>query len=166
MATIVFALLDFVLGALIFLALAAVSIATIRVFRVGGLDGTPLIDLRLLFKDVGDNPHAYWWLYATYFSTLLPTVLHAFFAGLGLFDVVVLRVSGRAEAIVRGARKAELSRKLVTSIGYIIGGYIVGALAVAAALFGIYWFITFNGAVVANGVFWLMIEWAKLIGAL
>ena len=43
---------------MIFLGLAAASVAAIRIYRIGGLDATPLIDLGLLFNDIAAEPHA------------------------------------------------------------------------------------------------------------
>ena len=82
-------------------------IATIRL--VAGLGGPAPLDLALIFGDartpgsIRADPHAYWWLYATFLSTLLPTFLHLM---LGVFSLPFFTPHRLRHWIARGLEKA------------------------------------------------------------
>ncbi|MFK7944958.1 MAG: hypothetical protein AB8B85_18895 [Paracoccaceae bacterium] len=88
---------DFIGGALIFtlLVTAMMGIAALTHWP----DGTPLLDLGNLLTDIRAHPGDYWWLYLTFLTTLLPTVLHL---GIALFATVVEMWPGLRAFIVDG----------------------------------------------------------------
>ena len=73
---------DLVAGIVTFFGLGCSMIATVAL--VSAIGGPALIDLDVVLGDatvpgsVLQDPHAYWWLYVTFLSTLLPTAIHAF----------------------------------------------------------------------------------------
>ena len=79
-----FGLVDIVAGAATFFGLGFAMIGTVALVKA--LGGPKLIDLGVLLGPRGipdailTDPNAYWWLYLTFLSTLLPTVIHGFIA--------------------------------------------------------------------------------------
>lgn len=79
-----FGLVDLLAGVATFFALGFAMIGTVALVKAMG--GPELINLFVLLGPPGipnailTDPHAYWWLYLTFLSTLLPTVLHGFIA--------------------------------------------------------------------------------------
>ncbi len=49
--------------------------------------GAPLASLNEIFTGIASNPDSYWWLYLTFFSTLVPTLLHL---GVASFSFIAL----------------------------------------------------------------------------
>ena len=76
-STLALAAFDLVIGLALFVGLGCAAIMLIDLMRVGGPGGKTLIDLPALLADIQRAPGAYWWLYATFLSTLIPTALHA-----------------------------------------------------------------------------------------
>ena len=79
-----FGLYDLGAGALTFFGLGFAMVGTVALVKA--FDGPVLIDLGVLLGSAGTpnailtDPHAYWWRYVTFLSTLLPTVLHGVIA--------------------------------------------------------------------------------------
>ncbi|MEL7471305.1 MAG: hypothetical protein AAFN27_22825 [Pseudomonadota bacterium] len=89
-----FGLYDLGAGAATFFGLGFAMVGTVALVKA--FDGPVLIDLDLLLSSdcrsgappsfnecrgaILTEPHAYWWLYVTFLSTLLPTVLHGVIA--------------------------------------------------------------------------------------
>lgn len=94
---------DLLGAALLFLGLGCATVAVLHLARTG--DGAPLVPLAGetgLFQDMRDNPRSYLWLYLTFLSTLLPTVLHA---GLALFAGPALVLFGANRWIAARLRR-------------------------------------------------------------
>jgi len=75
-------------------ALAAIALfaglvmaAILVVHWVRDSNGTPLTTLNDIFTGIARDPHSYWWLYLTFFSTLVPTLLHL---GVASFSFIAL----------------------------------------------------------------------------
>jgi hypothetical protein len=75
----VLALGDVVAAAVFFTALGCTLIAAVH--GLNQLAHPDLLDLQGLFDGVRAAPGQYWWLYATIFTTLVPTFLHIAVAG-------------------------------------------------------------------------------------
>ena len=58
----------------------------------------PLVDFAALFADIRGEPRAYWWLYVTIFTTLLPTLAHLVLAS---FSFIIAFMPERAARFVR-----------------------------------------------------------------
>lgn len=59
------------------LLFALLGMATIFfLFNVGSDSGEPIIAFPAVFSSIRSDPNAYWWLYVSFFSTLIPTVIH------------------------------------------------------------------------------------------
>jgi len=50
-------------------------------------NGAPLVSLNEIFNGIALAPESYWWLYLTFFSTLIPTLLHL---GVASFSFIAL----------------------------------------------------------------------------
>ncbi len=81
-----YGLYDFAAALLLFLALGATLTAVIA--GMNRMAGVQILDLGALFAGLHTDPHAYWWLYAMVFSTILPTALHACLSLLGAQGLV------------------------------------------------------------------------------
>ena len=81
-----YGLADFGIACILFLALGAAL--TLLITAMNALAGTTLFDLGSLFAGIHTEPHAYWWLYAMVFSTILPTALHGLLSLLGLQGIM------------------------------------------------------------------------------
>jgi hypothetical protein len=71
---------DLLAGLVIFLSLGCAIIVVVAFMPVRGVDGYGrLLDLPVLFSDLdGPAMQEHWWLLVMLFSTLLPTLIHAF----------------------------------------------------------------------------------------
>jgi hypothetical protein len=78
------ALFDVVAAALIFCAMIVCMLLLLAF--VTNSDGSRAFDLSALFADIDSDPAAYWWLYLTFLTPLVPTVLHL---GLSAFGIVM-----------------------------------------------------------------------------
>jgi hypothetical protein len=78
------ALFDVVAAALIFCAMIVCMLLLLAF--VTNSDGSRAFDLSALFADINSDPAAYWWLYLTFLTPLVPTVLHL---GLSAFGIVM-----------------------------------------------------------------------------
>ncbi|MEM6621330.1 MAG: hypothetical protein AAF674_03820 [Pseudomonadota bacterium] len=93
--TLGFSLIDLNAAVLLFLALGCAAIVVIHLMNLSGIGGLVLLsggvaitqehcqELSMhanLFQAVRTCPADYWWLYATFFSTLAPTVMHLIIA--------------------------------------------------------------------------------------
>jgi hypothetical protein len=76
---IVLAVSDVIAAAVLFVALGCTLIAAVH--GLNQLADPDLLDLQTLFDGVRAAPGQYWWLYATIFTTLVPTFLHFAVAG-------------------------------------------------------------------------------------
>lgn len=163
--TLGFAALDLALGALIFVALGCASIAALHALRDG--DGKALLDLPAVFADIAARPHAYWWLYATYFSTLLPTVLHAMIASAAFFDIFVTGAAAAARRALATSDPAEMDRAILAAGARIKLAQALGVVAGVAVSAGLIYLLTIGGAQsIAWNMFLFFVWFAKAIGAL
>ena len=163
--TLDYAALDLVLGALLFLGLGCASIAAIHFLRAA--DGRPLLDLQELFTDIALRPQAYWWLYATYFSTLLPTVCHVVIVGAAFMDIFVRGASEKAKRALLIAEPADLDAALRSAAirTWVAQGF--GLIVGAAFSAGLVYVLAFGwGSAIAGAMFDLFILFARTIGAL
>ncbi len=101
---------------------------------LNGLGAAPLLDLGALFTDIRGDPGAYWWLYVTLFSTLLPTLLHfvlaSFSALLAIMpEGVALFIRRHLARVEEDAVAKALAFWTLSTIGF---------LAIAAVAFGVY----------------------------
>lgn len=63
------------------------------------MSGARMIDLGAVFADIRARPDDYWWLYVTFISTLLPTLMHL---ALAAFGTVIQGWEGLRRYIVEG----------------------------------------------------------------
>lgn len=163
--TLDYALLDLLLGALLFLGLGCASIAAIHLLRTA--DGLPLLNLAEIFTDIAQRPEAYWWLYATYFSTLLPTILHVVIVGAAFADIFVGRVAEKTKRALLIAQPAELDSTLRSLVIRTWIAQTFGLALGVAFSAGLIYLIAFGGgSIVASTMFDLFIGFAQLIGAI
>lgn len=78
------AVFDVLAAVLIFCAMIVCMLLTLAF--VTNSDGSWAFDLSALFADINADPAAYWWLYLTFLTPLVPTVLHL---GLSAFGIVM-----------------------------------------------------------------------------
>ncbi|MCI4663801.1 MAG: toll/interleukin-1 receptor domain-containing protein [Neomegalonema sp.] len=141
--TILLALFDLFAGLALFVGLGCASIWAIHMLRVGGPAGPTLIDLKAVLLDIQAQPWSYGWLYFTYFSTLIPTMIHAYAAIGALLDY---RAGGAArylaarlpdapeaerEAIVDEAKRRIWAASLLAAP--------LGVLAVLGLVLALFW---------------------------
>ena len=99
--TVLYSVGDLIAAAVLFAALGCAAIAFIHLLN--SVAEVPLMRFEPsaggapdgLFRQIANNPHDFWWLYATFFSTLLPTAIHVLIA---LFAIgpALLVMGGRA----------------------------------------------------------------------
>ena len=94
--TLKWSLVDLLTAAALFAALLFSTIILLHYVR--SLDGTPLASLNAIFKGIATNPQSYWWLYMTFFSTLIPTLVHL---GIASFSFVALAPAPVQRAFAR-----------------------------------------------------------------
>ena len=124
-------------SALVFFALLGLALVTM-IQWLNGLGAAPLLDLGALFADIRADPGAYWWLYVTLFSTLLPTLLHfvlaSFSALLAIMpESVALFIRKQLPRVEEDAVAKALAFWTLSTIGF---------LAIAAVAFGLYGLVT------------------------
>ncbi|MEM0942761.1 MAG: hypothetical protein AAGI70_02325 [Pseudomonadota bacterium] len=120
---------DLILGLAVFALLGTAILGC--VVLVAALGGPPLIDLEVLFGDattegsIRHDPRAYWWLYATFLSTLLPTAAHL---GVGIFSLGLLSIPPLSRAIADGLEEGDTPRGRAATL------MLVAALAASPSL--------------------------------
>ncbi len=75
-------LIDVVAALILFTALGAALVLVVA--GANWLAGVPLFPLAPLFSGLRDDPAAYYWLFATLFSTIVPTAAHVIVAAFSL----------------------------------------------------------------------------------
>ncbi len=158
------ALVDLLIGAALFVMLGCASVLAVYVARTG--DGNALIDLGDLFARISADPHAFWWLYATFFSTLLPTILHLFIAATALFDGAVTAVAPRVDANLTKAIEDKHVDAAVSSLRWLAAGQTFGVVATVFTLWTALWALLAHGQRFAGGLFEMFAVFARLIGAI
>lgn len=160
---------DLAAGTAVFFALGCAMIGTVRL--VAALGGPVLIDLPLMLGDYAtpgslrNDPHAYWWLYATFLSTLLPTFLHLV---LGVFSLPFFtprwlryRIAGGLERAGQGDGPA--GRWSCIALSATLG---LAFTATAAAIWygarALWYFYPHIG----EAILWVFVALARAIGAL
>ena len=78
-------LIDLLAAILLLVVLSLFTILALHFVR--SLDGKPLVSLNAVFTGIINDPKSYWWLYLTFFSTLIPTLVHF---SVGCFSFVAL----------------------------------------------------------------------------
>jgi hypothetical protein len=78
-------LIDAAGAAVLFAGLVLSAIYTVHYVRDS--NGAPLASLNAIFTGIARDPDSYWWLYLTFFSTLVPTLLHL---GVACFSFITL----------------------------------------------------------------------------
>jgi hypothetical protein len=78
-------LIDALAACVLFAGLVLSAILLVHLVRDG--NGAPLTNLNDIFKGIANVPNKYWWLYLTFFSTLVPTLLHL---GIACFSFIAL----------------------------------------------------------------------------
>lgn len=162
--TLALAALDLIVGGVIFVCLGAAAIAAIHVLRTS--TGQALLDLPDFFTRLAANPGDFWWLYATFFSTLLPTVLHAFVASTAVFDGLIGAVAPRSMEALMQADASGVQGKARFAVNLLALGQAAGLVAAVLLAWTLLWALTLQGLNVASVVFDLLTVWAKMIGAL
>lgn len=90
------ALADLGGAAVLFVLLGVALVTSVHVLNEIGAGS--LFDLGELFASLRREPEAYWWLYVTFFSTLVPTLLHLMLAA---FAAILALIPERAADFVR-----------------------------------------------------------------
>lgn len=120
-------------SALGFFALLGLALLTM-VQWLNALGAAPLLDLAALFADLRADPGAYWWLYVTIFSTLLPTLLHLVLACFSALLAVM--PEGAALFIRRQLPLVEADAMAKAAAFWSLST--IGFMAIAAVAFGLY----------------------------
>lgn len=141
--------------------LVGLGFATIAVVHLARAPGAPgLIDLGALFADLRDPAaaHDYYWLYFCFFSTLLPTALHAGVGAFGLFTLVSERLGRNIAAGLASGSETEgrMASDALT---------LCAALAVWAPAFLLWQAVALFGRPLLDALLWLMEGFALGIGA-
>lgn len=89
-------LIDALAACALFTGLVLAAILIVHLVRDG--NGDPLTNLNVIFKGIAEAPNAYWWLYLTFFSTLIPTLLHL---GIASFGFIALAPAPLQRELVR-----------------------------------------------------------------
>lgn len=159
------AVLDLVIGALIFIALACTTLFFTTFAK--NETGVFYLELGPLFTEIALSPEKYWWLYATFFSTILPTLFHAFAASTAIYDGALSVVAPRALASLEKADAQQLRSEARWGVRLLAGAQTAGLVSAVFLTWTLLWALTAGGASsVAAMVFDLLIYWSKLIGAL
>jgi len=160
---------DLIAGAAVFVLLGWAVIATVRL--VTGLGGPALIDLALIFGDddtagsLREDPHSYWWLYATFLSTLLPTFLHLM---LGVFSLPFFTPRWLRFRIAKGLEKAGQGDGPAGRAACLVLCLTLAAsfTATAAILFYGAWGLWYSFPTIGENILWLFEVFARAIGAI
>jgi hypothetical protein len=120
-------------SALGFFALLGLTLVTM-VHWLNGLDAAPLLDLGALFADIRADPGAYWWLYVSIFSTLLPTLLHFVLASFS----ALLAVMRESVALFIRRQLPRIDEDALAKAAAFWTLSTIGFLAIAAVAFGLY----------------------------
>lgn len=126
-----------VVGAIFFFALLGLALVTM-VHWLNALAAAPLLDLGGLLSDIRADPGAYWWLYVTIFSTLLPTLLHLMLASFTF--LLTIMPNGLTLFIRRQLPRIETDEVAKALVFWPLST--VGFLAIAAVAFGFYGLVT------------------------
>jgi len=144
----VFGALDVGLALAFFVLLRGVLV--VLVVAMNEVAGTDLVDLQSVFADLrnGDRAGDYWWLYATIFSTLVPTLLHL---SIALWSL---------GALVPDTLRAWVARGVDAAAGdaYAHTGAVLGLTALAT------WTLLVPPALTL-GAGWLLVSWFPALGA-
>jgi len=116
--TFLYGLGDLAIALIYFTGLGFALVLTITVFNT--VSQTPILDLGETLLDIRENPGSYWWLYAGFFSTLLPTFLHF---GIACFSIIAWvpgreKIAGMIEHPTHGGKNA-IGQILLSLIGTI-----------------------------------------------
>ncbi|NBB70520.1 MAG: hypothetical protein GVY33_09410, partial [Alphaproteobacteria bacterium] len=125
------------------------GLLVVLVVAMNAAAGTDVVDLQGLFADLrsGERGGDYWWLYATIFSTLVPTLVHLSIALWSLGAMVPGAVRGW---IARGVEAAE-------GDAYAHTGAVLGLTALAT------WTLLVP-PVLTLGAGWLLVSWFPALG--
>ena len=136
--TILYGAGDLAAAAMFFVALGLTLIAVITLMN--SYVATAIVDLEETLKDIRRNPGEYWWLYISFFSTLIPTFAHF---TISLFSLVwVIPLGWRENVAKMMDDKANANRRkvwaplLLTCFAtFAVVGPILIAILVGAALY-------------------------------
>ena len=124
-------LVDALAAAALFAGLVVSVILTVYWVRDGG--GRPLIDLNAVFKGIAADPNRYWWLYLSFFSTLIPTLLHL---GIACFSFVALAPAPLQRMIAGWI--GEMDRNGFANLGARAALPLIVTLSIAMPFLGLY----------------------------
>lgn len=140
LAAILTAAVDLIVGIGLFLALVFGSVLAVHLFNLAFTERQEIISIWFLLNGIRAAPADYAWLFATYFSTLIPTALHLFAAIGAVVDTFLTRpVLRKREAEMRPEELERLALKArdASVISYVIAVQL-GCLLVAAAIWGFF----------------------------
>ncbi|MEM7498447.1 MAG: hypothetical protein AAF371_10710 [Pseudomonadota bacterium] len=156
----VIALLDLLAAAALFLGLKITAVLLLLGFNMaaGGGPTAGLVDLPTLLDDIEGNPHAYWWLYLGFMTTLLPTFFHVF---VGLWSVGgwLPRSAGRWLAMRAPHFEEDRFEQLLLWLGATVYATIAVALPVLVgwyAWLGVVWAYPQAGGALLDIARWLL----------
>ncbi|MEQ8602281.1 MAG: hypothetical protein RIB45_03100 [Marivibrio sp.] len=132
---------------MLFLALGAALTATIA--GLNGLAGVPILDLGVLFAGLHSDPHAYWWLYAMVFSTIVPTAVHGGLSLLGAQALAPLWARRPAARLLTDGDRAWKAVAAPLAVGAMWAGPFLSA---ALILWGL-WTIGADALAAAGGFY-------------
>ncbi|MEO0810432.1 MAG: hypothetical protein AAFW82_07320, partial [Pseudomonadota bacterium] len=124
-------LIDALAAALLFAGLVLAAILLVHWVRTG--DGEALADLNAIFRGIADDPHSYWWLYLTFFSTLIPTLLHL---GVACFSFIALAPAPLQRALAGWVSAMDRNGFANRGARYILP--LIATLAIALPFLGLY----------------------------
>jgi hypothetical protein len=159
----VFGTLDVSLALAFFVVLRGVLIVLVVAMNTAA--GTDLVNLQSLFADLrsGERAGDYWWLYATIFSTLVPTLVHLSIALWSLGAMVPGAVRGW---VARGIDAAEGDAYAHTGAVLGLTALATSTLLVPPALtLGAGWLLVSGFPALGAGYLWLFERLAELLGA-
>ncbi len=152
------ALIDAAAALAILVGLGFATVAVVHLARAPGAPG--LIDLGALFADLRDPAaaHDYYWLYFCFFSTLLPTALHAGVGAFGLFTLVSKRLGRNIAAGLASGSETDgrMASDALT---------LCAALAVWAPAFLLWQAVALLGRPLLDALLWILEGFARGIGA-
>ena len=133
-STIVVSLGDAFVAALLFLALGCA--ATVYIHLLNSVAEAPLLELGNLFAEIRQTPGDYWWLYATFLSTLLPTALHLIIALFALGPALLVDPVRKWLANMMETSEAHFLKRLcsVAILSFWMAVVITGPVVLAAWL--------------------------------
>jgi len=159
--TIIYGLADLLAAFLLFTGLGCFTIAILA--GMNSVAPEPLIDIQSTLQDIDVNRRNYWWLYLSFFSTLLPTFAHFALSTLCLIAYVPSTWRRGIRAMLcdkrHGGRREAFGPMLIALIGAFA---IVGPILLTV---GVGWLILSLFPSIGTAYLWFFAIFADWIGA-